>query len=210
MAIKFERENGLNSKGQEVLKAFEQYLKADADLKPMLSFYIEKNLKFELDTLSKFKDKNDLENYLLHTTAYTLSEKEKIESSKDFAAKILDLDRLKASTKTDARKKCLTVFHSVGIKKSDCEIIFDKEKWIPSNFNNGFVEKFVDFYVRKNVIRYLSAITPDKYTITLSDVYQSQFGYWNIDIQFNIKIDDLDDEVLTEIGKILVSLPSFC
>lgn len=204
--LKFEKKNGLNKNAIEIVKYYNLYKEAvDEQVKQCISFYVLKNLKFN-SAFSIFKSENDLIAYLSKDKKMLISTKEQIESSRDFANSILDFDRLLISSKTDARTKCLIIIKSIGLKKSQAEKMFDNFTF--SDFDK-FVPVFVNKYMRMNAKNFISTIQQENFTISFSDIYKSKFGYWNFDIEFNIKVDDLDEKTLTNIGNIIMNMPKF-
>lgn len=205
---KYQRKSSLNQRSIELVEKFKQYnsLSDDNDMKPILKYYIENKLNFKVKDFELFKTETDFISYLTKDKKNLISEKEQIEGSKDFANDILDFDKLKIKSKTNAKTKCLIITKSIGLKKTDCEKLFENFHY--ADFD-PFVKNFVDKYMRKNAMLFISAIHQNNFKVTFSEIYQSSFGYWNFDIDFNIKIDDLDEIVLTEIGKTLMNMPKF-
>ena len=203
---KFEKKSGLNKNSIEIVNYYNLYnQEKDESIKDCIHYYVTHSLKFNC-SLSEFKTENDLVSFLLKDKKNLISTKEQIESSRDFANSILDFDNLLISSKTDARTKSLIIIKSIGLKKSQAEKLFDNFK--PKDFDT-FVKMFVDKYMRQNAKSFISTINQDYFKITLSDIYLSKFNYYNFDIEFSIKVDNLDENVLLEIGNILTNMPKF-
>lgn len=203
---KFEKKSGLNKNSIAIVNYYNLYnQEKDESIKDCISYYVTHSLKFNC-SLSKFKTENDLVSFLLKDKKNLISTKEQIESSRDFANSILDFDNLLISSKTDARTKSLVIIKSVGLKKSQDEKLFDN--FVPKDFDT-FVKNFVDKYMRQNAKSFISTIKQDNFKISLSDIYLSKFNYYNFDIEFSIKVDDLDENVLLEIGSVLTNMPKF-
>lgn len=205
---KYERKRGLNEKSKELVEKFKQYisLSDDNELKPVLQYYIENKLKFKVEDFNLFQTETDFVSYLTQDKKNLISEKEQIESSIDFANEILDFNKLNIIAKTNARTKCLIIVKSIGLKKTLCQKMF--KDFMDNDFKT-YIPFFVDKYMRKNAELFISTIKQENFKVTFSDIYESSYGYLNFDIEFNIKIDDLDEIVLTEIGKILMNMPQF-
>lgn len=209
MAIKFKREVGLNEKATELLNYYTIWksMKEDDPLRTPTQYYIAHKLKFDISEFDNYANERDFEAALYSNKRNLITEKEQIESSKKFADNILDFDRLQISAKTDARSKVLILIKKVGLNNTTCQKMFDN--YTDRMFKSGFVENFVDCYMRKNAKTYFSAVPRNNFEIKFSDKYLSDFNYYNFDIEFHIKIDDLDDEILLEIGKIIMNMPQF-
>lgn len=214
--IKWERATGLNSRAKEIIEKFTAYRNIkDDSLREVLKYYIETKLKINIDTLEQYEDENALYRDLIADKNNLITEKEQLESTIDFTREILDLELLNLEAKTNSRNQTLILYKEIGLTKQDCKNLFlDFNNY--SDWNSficdtsiTFVENFVNKYMKKNVNLFLATVSSsEKLKIDTSKLITTDNKvYFNL--EFKIKVDDLDDAILEEVGKIVSVMPKF-
>ena len=202
----FEKKITLNQAALEKMDAYDKWnlMKDNQEIKPIIEYYLKNKLHINPQIFTKFQTRGEFETYLYQDKENLISEKEQIEEARKFASEILNLEMLHLETKTNAKTKCLILTRKIGLTKKQCEDMFDG--YIPMDYSKH-IEFFVDKYMRKNVKLFVSMIKQENFTVTLSNMSKGEIC--EFDLNFNIKIDDLDEVILSNIGKILSNCPNF-
>lgn len=202
----FKKTVTLNNVALEKLDAYSKWhsIKDNQEMLPIVEYYIKNKLKMNPNLFSKFNNPSEFEQYLFKDKENLISEKEQIEGAKKFAAEILNLDMLKLETKTNAKTKCLILSKKIGLTKEECVDMF--ENFSPLDYQKH-IDFFIDKYMRKNVLLFVSMIKQENFKITLSDLTKGEI--YGFDLNFHIKIENLDELTLSNIGKILTNCPKF-
>lgn len=203
---KWTRKIGLNKKGSELVNLFDKCQSLDEKDKEIYRFYIQNKLKFNLDLFDNYATSRELEAYLLNEKNFLITKKEQLEDAVEFIFSVLNNDMVNLSAHTDARTDSITLTHIIELTKEKADNIFYDcvKSWTTSSVSS-FVHQFVNQYMIKNANSYLACCSNSgKFSIKTEPGRSNTFS-----INFTFKADDLDEEMLEEIGTIIMNMPSF-
>ncbi len=199
----WERKSGLNKKGIELVELFDKFKSLEESEKDIYRFYIQNKLKFNLELFDNYTTSRELEAFLLNEKTFLITKKEQLEDAVNFIFSILDKDVLNLEAHTDARTDSITLTRVVELTREKASNIFLDCNCGNSSFTS-FVHQFVNQYMIKNANSYLSCCYISKnFTVKTEQGRANTFL-----INFSFKADDLDEELLEEIGKIMMNMPS--
>lgn len=210
---KWIRETGLNARAKDILEKYKTYINLpDDSMRDVLEYYFKNKLKMDTEELWQYSDENELYQKLMSDDSNIITPKEQLESTMDFAREILNLDALKLKTKVNMKQQTLILYREVGLTYTECKNIFNNfnvDMWSYRSGIGSFVDTFVDKYMRKNVNLFLATSSyPETLKIETSKlIKEDEFIYFTID--FKIHVDDLDEEILGQVGKIVNVMPKF-
>lgn len=108
-------------------------------------------------------------------------------------------------TITPEKRNKIRICRKYGVKRSQVTELFGvtSGKDIMNLWRGGFVETFVDKYVRTKIINILSDVKMDKkFNFEIGRVYFNE-RFYNIDVSITVAIEDLDSDTLVAFRDIL-------
>lgn len=210
--MSFEMVDGLNKRGQELVDAYK--LVKEATLPDIVLDATKKALLAEKSRAVSQAIRDDVsveefETIVRGYKAYMRGDSEFINDAIDYLE-----DNLKKETNTPftimKRSTSAVVQYRIGLKATDVSSIFgvDASRAVKM-VDNGFVETFVDTYLRKKIndtlSKYEELISPNK--VKCSDVYKVDGRkMYNIDVNISISPSNIKDDTCEKIARVLEAL----
>lgn len=200
---KWVRKIGLNKKGRELVSLFDKCKTLDEKDREVYKFYVQNKLKFDLNRFEQYQTSAELEGWLLNEKNFAISKKEQLEDAVDFIFEILNNDMVHLEAHTDARTNTINLIHAVELTKEEAENMFLDTRSLSTTTVSSFIHQFVNLYMIKNANSYLAMCNSSgKFKVTTEQGRANSFN-----ISFTFDADDLDEEMLEEIGTIVMNIP---
>ena len=200
------KKEGLNKKGKELVDLFDKIQNADSTDKYIYKFYVQNRLKFDSSIFDNYSSAKEFELELLSNKKYQITKKEQLEDAVDFIFDILNNDMVHLTAHTDARTNIIQLTRIVELTNEKANDIFlDCLKVWTQSSTSSFIHQFVNQYMIKNANSYLSC-----YKFSENLKVRTEQGKTNtFMIHFEFNADNLNEELLEEIGTIVMNMPSF-
>lgn len=200
---KWVRKIGLNKKGRELVTLFDKCKGLDEKDREIYRFYIQNKLKFDLDRFDYYETSAELEGWLLNEKNFAITKKEQLEDAVDFVFEILNNDMVHLSAHTDARTNTITLTRTIELSQEEANDLFLGAKNLAPATLSSFVHQFVNLYMINKANLYLACYnTSGKFTMKTVKGRSNSFN-----INFAFDADELDEEMLEEIGSIVMNIP---
>ena len=204
---KYIAKRGLNEKGENLLILFMKYLETkDEIVKESLVYTMSTKYGYKGDVF-KFKTVEEFEKHLNEDTKYMQQISDILENTRVFVNDILNTDKLKIVTSVDARSHSVILTKRIGMNKTKAMELFGSTWVCPLYRDSKEASFFVDKYLRTKVEKYLDGKKIPKVSITVTPkVYFSEKGFWNFDVNFSIKDENLTDTILNKVADVIEGL----
>ncbi len=213
----FQRKDGLNKKGIEMLEAYLVYITPDTPnlVRESIKSYMckEKAVKV-VEAVQKSVSVQEFEDILKSYSSYMKGNADFCEDAFEYVQSFM-AECCKYPYTTEKNNYYITVQHRIGLKSTEVEEIFGVSSGKAQQmFNEGFVRTFVDTYMRKKanevIAKYQKKLNNCSVVVKMSDAYKVPGRkMYDINIDFRIAPKNLTVDACEVIVEVLKDLTTY-
>jgi hypothetical protein len=197
MNEKFKVVNDLSQRGQELIILIEEYKKAEKDVvKNAIKRVIEDDCKKKFDiSIIDTMSIEDIKKVICNEKYFLKNDEEIAKEAVLFAESYFKGDNILIEP---AKNKSIKISRKYGVKRSQIPELFGitNNAEIEVLWKSDFIEKFVNMYVRNNIVKILEKEKENKtYSYEISKVYFNN-RFYNVDVSITVPVKDLDSDTI--------------
>jgi hypothetical protein len=197
MNEKFKVVNDLSQRGQELIILIEEYKKAEKDVvKNAIKRVIEDDCKKKFDiSIIDTMSIEDIKKVICNENYFLKNDEEIAKEAVLFAESYFKGDNILIEP---AKNKSIKISRKYGVKRTQIPELFGitNNAEIEVLWRSDFIEKFVNMYVRNNIVKILDKEKENKtYSYEISKVYFNN-RFYNVDVSITVPIKNLDSDTI--------------
>ena len=210
----FQRKEGLNKKGIEMLEGYQVYINPMTPnlVRESIKAYMAKEKAAKvIEAVKNGVPVPEFEDILKSYSCYMKGNADFCGDAHEYVQEYME-QNCKTPYTTMKNNYYITVQYRIGLKSTEVETLFDVSSGKANQmFSEGFVKTFVDTYMRKKanevIAKYQERLDKCAVVVKMSDVYKVQGRkMYDIDIDFRIAPKSLTAEACQVIVEVLNEL----